>query len=76
MNDGLGPFATFPLHAQQQTEADIPKLALSAITGPEQVQQIRCVLLDHLVGEQLHRIGNRESQGLRSLEIDHELEFG
>src|SRR5207248_10665684 len=35
-----------------------------------------CSLLDHLVGEQLHRIGNREAQGLRSLEIDHEFELG
>jgi len=27
-------------------------------------------LFDYLVGEQLHRIGNREAQRLRSLEID------
>jgi integrase len=28
---------------------------------------------DHLVGEQLHRVGNHEAERLRSLEIDHEL---
>ena len=31
---------------------------------------------DHLVREQLHRVGNREAQGLCSLEIDDEFEFG
>src|SRR5262245_6057263 len=38
-------------------------------------QQHSCSF-DHLVGEQLHRIGNREAQRLRSLEIDNEFKLG
>jgi hypothetical protein len=34
------------------------------------------VSFNHLVGEQLHRVGNRQPQRLRGLEIDHQLEFG
>src|SRR4029077_18898042 len=33
-------------------------------------------LLDHLVGEQLHRVWNGNSERLRSLEIDDQLELG
>src|SRR5260370_22517356 len=38
-------------------------------------QQTRC-LFDHLVGQQLHRVGDCETQSLRSLEIDDEFELG
>src|SRR5262249_57772615 len=31
---------------------------------------------DHLVGEQLHRIGNREAQRPRGLEIDNKFKLG
>jgi hypothetical protein len=31
---------------------------------------------DHLVGEQLHGVGDREAKDLRCLEVDHELELG
>jgi hypothetical protein len=36
----------------------------------------RAVLFDNLVGEQLHLVGNGQAERLRSLKIDHELEFG
>jgi hypothetical protein len=32
--------------------------------------------LDHLVGEQLHRVGNGNPQRRCGSEIDHQLEFG
>jgi hypothetical protein len=33
-------------------------------------------LLNHLVGEQLHRVGHVQAQRRGSLEIDHQLELG
>jgi hypothetical protein len=33
-------------------------------------------LFDHLVGEQLHLIGNGQSEGLGSFQIYHEFKFG
>src|SRR6516164_8538339 len=45
-----------------------------AITGREQVQHTNA-LLDHLVGEQLDRVGHLDADGSRRLQIDDELEF-
>jgi len=37
---------------------------------------VQCVLLDHLVGAQQDRFGDRNAQGLGGLEVDDQLEFG
>jgi hypothetical protein len=34
------------------------------------------VSFDHLVGEQLHRFGDRETKGLSRLHVDHKFKLG
>ena len=41
-----------------------------------QLHALQQILFDHLVGEQLHRIGDRDAQRLRGRHIDHKFEFG
>src|SRR6266508_909046 len=55
-----------------------PRAPRAATTLPRHraARRTRDVSFKHLVGEQLHRVGNRQPQRLRGLEIDHQLEFG
>jgi len=68
-----------PLPPESDRIADILDRQLRATWRSEQVQQgalPKLRLLDHLIGEQLQRVGHFEAKRLRSLQIDDQFEFG
>src|SRR5262245_28314131 len=68
-----------PLHLNEPTSIAAIFAAgqcQSRVSRCSSVRARKAELFDHLVGEQLHRVGDDQPQRLGGLEIDYQLELG